>query len=67
MDKTLLHREVCRLRVAQEESCRRSGSRRRLKLWNVSVQRTTAALLLEWTCLLSNVSAEFDLDTIKMP
>ena len=46
MANALLHSEICRLRVAQEESCRKPSSRRRLKLWNVSVQCTTALLVL---------------------
>lgn len=50
MAKSLLHREVCRLRVAQEESRLRPSSRRRLQLWHVSVQRTTALLAHERTC-----------------
>ena len=67
MAKSLLHREVCRLRVAQEESRLRPGSRCRLKLWNVSVQRTTVALLLERTCSASKPSIEFEPDVFKVP
>ena len=48
MAKSLLHREVCHLRVAREESCRRPGSRRRLRLWTASIHQTRALLLHAW-------------------
>ena len=67
MADILLHREVCRLRVAREESRQRPGSRRRLKLWNVSVQCTTALLLLQWTRQPSKTSAGFEASTFKTP
>ena len=65
MTDSLLYRETCRLRVAQEESCRRPGSRRRLKLWNVSVHCTTVLLLLDWMRPPSKASSKSEADTFK--
>lgn len=66
MAASLLHQEVCRLRGAQEESCCRPSSRR-LKFWNVSVQRTTALLLLERMRSLGMTSVASNMDASEAP